>query len=67
MSKQIHTDPAHARNGHACAAIMRKGGAHGQTVKARRNQDKRQLRKAMREGSNSSPFYCLLSAVLRAL
>lgn len=61
-----HTDSEHARNRHACAAIMRKGGAHGQTVKARRNEDKRQLRKAMREGSNSSPFYYLLSGALHA-
>lgn len=59
------SDQPVVRNRHACAAIMRKGGVHGQTGKAKRNEDKRQLRKAMREGSNSSPFSCLLNSVTR--
>ncbi|MDK2776244.1 MAG: hypothetical protein KYX62_01095 [Pseudomonadota bacterium] len=51
-----------ARNLHACAAIMRKGGAHQRSEKASRNAGKRQLQKAMREGGNSSPFLCLSAA-----
>lgn len=34
------------RNKHATAAIMRKGGAHGPSKKAQRQQAKRQLRRA---------------------
>ncbi len=52
------------RNLHACAAIMRKGGVHEATTKAKRNQAKRQLNQAMREGGNSSPFYCLLFGII---
>lgn len=51
------------RNLHACAAIMRKGGVHESTTKAKRNQAKRQLNKAMREGGNSSPFYCQWNSI----
>jgi len=51
-----------ARNLHACAAIMRKGGVHERTEKAKRNAGKRQLQQALRKGGNSSPFYCLSAA-----
>ena len=53
------------RNLHACATIMRKGGVHEKSSKAKRLGSKQQLKKAMREGGNSSPFYCLLFSDFR--
>ena len=53
------------RNLHACATIMRKGGVHEKSGKAKRAGSKQQLKKAKREGGNSSPFYCLLFSDFR--
>jgi len=60
MKKKVSAE--HTRNLHACAAIMRKGGVHEKSGKAKRCESKQKLKKAMREGSNSSPFYCLFFA-----
>lgn len=37
------------RNGHACAPILRKGGAHGPSGKAERTRDRAQLKKELRQ------------------
>ena len=37
------------RNGHACAPILRKGGAHGSSQKAERTRDKVQLKSELRQ------------------
>lgn len=43
------------RNGHACHAIMRKGGAHIETNSMKRQKDRQQTRKQMMAWRDHAP------------
>ncbi len=46
------------RNLHACAPIMRKGGIHEKSTKAKRAKDKQAMKRMFKERSDRS-FFCL--------